>query len=146
MLNQDGINKLEAIMLANGEYFYNQRTFGTIHYDADHACKTELCAAGFARLLEIGKDGYFKEASGHRFTFPEDCENSGIRLLGLHAVSTKDSNALPIFGMPSEWPHDLYVAYSDAETDKERIAVYINMLRTRVNDDGTIRRLKEVAA
>lgn len=131
MLSKEGIDKLEAIMLANGQYVYDQETFGEMH-----GCNTTLCAAGFARLLEVGEK-FNQEIESD--TFPETadkCTLAGIRLLGIEATVTIFPQ---IFDYSRRWPGDIYQAYVEAETPQQRIAVYINMLRTRANDDGSIR-------
>jgi len=134
MLNKEGIDKLEAIMLANGKYFYNQRVWAS-----KTDCGTQLCAAGFSLLIEMG-DGAFLYAldSSSKSSFARLCIEAGKKLLGV----TTFSQLPQIFDAVSQWPEDLARAY-DAADAKGQIAVYINMLRTRTNDNGTINELED---
>jgi hypothetical protein len=129
MLSKRGIDKLEKIMLANKKY-YHQMTFGT-----RTECGTLMCAAGFCRLIEVGKKEFEREISEESDFLPALCKNSGAKLLGIKRLS----NDCGIFGHESHWPNDLCEKFEKLKTPLARVRFYIKMLRTRVNDDGSIR-------
>jgi hypothetical protein len=136
MLSKRGIDKLEKIMLANKKY-YNQLTFGAVT-----ECGTELCGAGFCRFMKIGKRKFRAEAKaskGDSAVFGTQCEIDGVELLGIQATPSVLKNPVQIFDKPNKWPEDLRAAWEETKTPTQRVRLYIKMLRTRVNDDGSIR-------
>jgi hypothetical protein len=137
-LSKDGIDKLEKIMRANGKYFYDQQEFGVAG-----ECGTTLCAAGFARLLKVGAIKLNAEVKAHSacfdISFAVACERDGAELLGIDAEIDEHSDLLEVFDSPKYWPEDILEAYNAAPNAQEKITVYIQMLRTRANDDGSIR-------
>ena len=142
-LNEEGIARLEKIMLANGKYFYDQAQFGLATGD----CGAVLCAAGFAHLLRIGEEQLAEEVKRHteRFSiaFCVACERDGAELLGLDpetiANISSGSRTLQIFSRVEKWPYDLQAAWEKTATAREKISLYIDMLRNRAQDDGSIR-------
>jgi hypothetical protein len=133
MLSKRGIDKLEKIMLANAKR-YDQDVFADVA-----ECGTMMCAAGFCRLMAVGNEQFTKEVVCHtkRFSkrFTSRCIADGRRILGL-----KTRNMLPVlFDYPSRWPNDLHDRFTALKTPTARVRFYIKMLRTRVNDDGSIR-------
>lgn len=145
MLNKKGIDKLEAIMLANKDYWYDQQDFAASHNDSDgHACGTELCAAGFSRLLAVGPEQFNEEAKRHVADFVQgfatNCIFAGIELLGLQCSFDDDTyrKCPKIFDSSYKWPDDLSAGYRNSKTNEDRIHFYIKMLRTRANSDGTL--------
>lgn len=146
-LDPKGINKLEKIMLANGKYFYNQCTFGALRKESDeptHICGTELCAAGFARLLNVGAKKLATEVKhfmactddGTNSRYPKKCNDDGRVLLDISG----DYGGTPeIFMSPSEWPYDLCNRFESLDgKPMAQVRCYIKMLRTRANSDGSL--------
>ena len=138
-LSKRGINRLEKIMLANGKYFYNQHMWAKEHFDKkEHACGTELCAGGFCHLIKVGEEQFQKEAKSyiHSFSsvFEARCSRDGKEVLGI-----KTQGWPQVFSSPSHWPRDLENGYYKLKTPMARVRFYIRMLRTRANEDGTLR-------
>jgi hypothetical protein len=136
-LNKKGIDKLEKIMLANKKYYEQS------HFARKTDCGTVMCAAGFCRLMEIGKKKFNAEVRAATFwnmdRFGGACEQSGARLLGITAEISYFTECLELFDKPSTWPDDLRAGFEACKTPLRRVRFYIKMLRTRVNDDGSIR-------
>ena len=145
-LDPKGIDKLEKVMLANGKYFYNQHTFGNLKQSE---CGTELCAAGFAHLLNVGEKKLARQIrdfsraldEGTITKYPTKCTTDGKVLLGISKTDkdgyTTDNPS--IFRTPGNWPDDLEERF-EVLYDKPMAQVrqYIRMLRTRANSDGSL--------
>jgi hypothetical protein len=133
-LKKAGIDKLEKIMLANRKY-YNQN----VRFGVTGACGTECCGAGFAYLLEVGKQQFDSEAGlkgrYDQSDFADRCSRAGCDLLGI------DDSEADIFEFSRSWPTDLREGFNKCKTPMARVRFYINMLRTRADKDGKLETL-----
>jgi hypothetical protein len=132
-LLKSGIDKLEAIMLANRSH-YDQYTYGEVE-----DCKTTLCAAGFCYLRKLKGIAEFS-ADVDVPGFTTRCRDAGKKLLGIIEDETK---GIQIFTMPEDWPDDLHEGFKAQRTHIGRVRFYINMLRTRALADGSLSKLPE---
>jgi hypothetical protein len=132
MLSKRGIDKLEKIMLANAKRYRQSARWAEVT-----DCGTEMCGAGFCHLLDVGKKKFDAEVKNNRtWEMQPHCIESGIKILGLTGYDSTGGN---LFDFASNWPPSVRDGFLKLKTPTARVRFYIKMLRTRVNDDGSIR-------